>query len=119
MVSAFPLTDEIKKQLEQNPYYAGCKKDQIIFTRAFHVEMYKKVILEGRTYVEAYNELGFPTALLGEARATAVGMRIMKMAKEHKLFRLGDPFIPDEEAVYLYNERTEFLEKLREMLMAC
>ena len=118
----YPLTDEIIKALEQNPYYAGHKGNQIIFTDDFYVEMYKKVTVECRTYVEAYNELGFDTAVLGEPRANAVGMRVMKMAEEHRLFKIDFSkvekgmtdfgIVPEQEAVYLLCERVEFMRNL-------
>lgn len=114
----YPLTDEILEKLKTNPYFAGHKKDQIIFTYEFYLEMYRKITVEGKTYVEAYNELGFDTKLLGEPRATAVGMRIMKMAAEHKLFRINFSKlndlkdVPDDEVVYLLCEREEFLRQL-------
>jgi len=118
----YPLTEEILNDLEQNPYFAGHKGNQIVFTDDFYTEMYKKVVLEDKTYVEAYNELGFDTAVLGEPRANAVGMRVMKMADEHRLFKIDFSkvengmtdfgIVPEQEVVYLLCERVEFMRKL-------
>lgn len=127
--NTYPLTEELIRTLEQNPYYAGHKGNQLIFTDDFYIEMYKKVTLDNKTYAEAYRELGFDTAVLGVPRANAVGMRVMKMADEHKLFKIDYSkvergmtdfgIVPEQEAVYLLCERVEFmrhlLESIREM----
>lgn len=124
--NTYPLTDEIIRTLEQNPFYAGHKGDQIIFTDDFYIEIYKKITLEGMTYAEAYNELGFDTAVLGAPRANAVGVRVMKMADEHKLFKIDFSkvesgmtdfgIVPEQEVVYLLCERVEFMRRLLESI---
>ena len=107
-------------------YYAGHKGNQIIYTDDFYIEMYKKATLEGKTYVTAYNELGFDTAVLGEPRANAVGMRVMNMADEHKLFKIDFSkvesgktdfgIVPEQEVIYLLCERVEYMRRLLESL---
>ncbi|HUM85445.1 MAG TPA: hypothetical protein PLN48_17065 [Lachnospiraceae bacterium] len=124
--NTYPLTDEIIRTLEQNSYYAGHKGNQLIFTDDFYIEMYKKVTLDNKTYAEAYNELGFDTAVLGVPRANAVGMRVMKMADEHKLFKIDYSkvekgmtdfgIVPEQEVVYLLCERVEFMRRLLESI---
>ena len=124
--NTYPLTDEIIRTLEQNPYYAGHRKNQVNFTDDFYIEMYKKATLEGKTYVTAYNELGFDTAVLGEPRANAVGMRVMNMADEHKLFKIDFSkvesgmtdfgIVPEQEVIYLLCERVDYMRRLLESL---
>lgn len=124
--SRYPLTEDILQKLEQNPYYAGHKGNQIIYTDDFYIEMYKKATLEGKTYVMAYNELGFDTAVLGEPRANAVGMRVMNMADEHKLFKIDFSkvesgktdfgIVPEQEVIYLLCERVDYMRRLLESL---
>ena len=122
----YPLTEDFLQKLEENPYYAGHKGNQIIYTDDFYIEMYKKATLEGKTYVTAYNELGFDTAVLGEPRANAVGMRVMNMADEHKLFKIDFSkvesgmtdcgIVPEQEVMYLLGERVEYMRRLLESL---
>ena len=122
----YPLTEDFLQNLEQNPYYAGHKGNQLIYTDDFYIEMYKKATLEDKTYVTAYNELGFDTAVLGEPRANAVGMRVMKMADEHKLFKIDFSkvesgmtdfgIVPEQEVIYLLCERVEYMRRLLESL---
>lgn len=122
----YPLADEILQALAQNPYYAGHRGDQILYTNDFYIEMYKKATLEGKTYVMAYNELGFDTAVLGEPRANAVGMRVMNMADEHKLFKIDFSkvesgmtdfgIVPEQEVIYLFSERVDYMRRLLESL---
>lgn len=124
--NTYPLTETIIKMLKQNPYYAGRRGNQINFTDDFYIEMYKKITLEGKTYAEAYNELGFDTAVLGEPRANAVGVRVMKMADEHKLFKIDYSkvergmtdfgIVPEQEVVYLLCERVEFMRRMLESI---
>ena len=122
----YPLTEDFLQKLEQNPYYAGRRGNQINFTDDFYIEMYKKITLEGKTYAEAYNELGFDTAVLGEPRANAVGVRVMRMADEHKLFKIDFSkvesgmtdfgIVPEQEVIYLLCERVEYMRRLLESL---
>ena len=124
--NTYPLTEEIIRTLEQNPYYAGHRKNQVNFTDDFYIEMYKKIALEGKTYADAYNELGFDTAVLGGSRANAVGVRVKKMAAEHKLFKIDYSkvergmtdfgIVPEQEVVYLLCERVEFMRQLLESI---
>ena len=122
----YPLTEDFLQKLEQNPYYAGRRGNQINFTDDFYIEMYKKIALEGKTYAEAYNELVFDTAVLGGSRANAVGVRVKKMAAEHKLFKIDYSkvergmtdfgIVPEQEVVYLLCERVEFMRRLLESI---
>ena len=122
----YPLTGEIIHELEKNPYYAGHRKDQINFTDDFYIDIYKKVTLEGKTYAEAYNELGFDTAVLGEQRANSVGVRVKKMANEHKLFKIDYlkvekgmtdfGIVPEQEVVYQLSKRVVFMRQLLESI---
>ena len=126
MSEVYPLTNEILQHLDENSYYAGHKGSQLIYTDDFYIEMYKKITLEGKTYVEAYNDLGFDTAVLGEPRANAVGMRVMKMAEEHKLFKIDYSkvestttdfgIVPEQEVIYLLGQRVEYMRQLLEAI---
>ena len=86
--------------------------------------MYKKIHDEGMTYVQAYNALGFDTNILGEDRANAAGKRVMKKAREQKLFTIKDSnydgsvpidqmgnLTPEEERAYL-KARNHYLEEM-------
>lgn len=77
-------TVKIAEMLKNNPYFAGIKGCQIIYSNDFYVAMYKK-IETGMTYVEAYNALGFDTALLGVNRANNVSKRVMASSKSGTL----------------------------------
>ena len=58
----------------------------IYYTEEFYSAMYEKIKGENMTYVEAYNALGFDTAVLTEARANSAGTRAVKMMEKKKLF---------------------------------
>lgn len=106
-----------------NPFVSGFKEDRLYYTKDFDVALYKK-IQEGMTYVEAYNALGFDTKVLGEDRANAAGKRVMRKARDHKLFtedassydgsvpleEMGG-LSPEEERAYL-KARTHYLEEM-------
>ena len=106
-----------------NPFVSGFKEDRLYYTKDFDVALYKK-IQEGMTYVEAYNALGFDTKVLGEDRANAAGKRVMRKARDHKLFtadadsydgsvpleEMGE-LSPEEERAYL-KARTHYLEEM-------
>lgn len=76
------------------------------------------------TTVEAYNSLGFSTAILGEDRANAAGKRAVQMAREDRLFAVSPAsydgsvpreamgtMSPQEELAYL-KARNAYLEEL-------
>lgn len=107
-----------------NPFVAGFKGDKLIYSKDFDVALYKKIVEEKLSYVDAYNALGFDTAVLGENRANTAGRRVMEKAREHKLFpkdeasydgsvpveKMGD-LSPEEERAYL-KARTHYLEEV-------
>lgn len=106
-----------------NPFVSGFKEDRLYYTKDFDVALYKK-IQAGMTYVEAYNSLGFNTAVLGEDRANAAGKRVMQKARDHKLFTVDETsydgsvsreemgeLSPEEERAYL-KARTHYLEEM-------
>ena len=62
---------KITEALKGNPYFVGLKGQQIIYSDDFYSSMYER-IHSGMTYVAAYNDLGFDTALLGVNRANNV-----------------------------------------------
>lgn len=78
-------TEEIKPFLD-NPFLKDFNGRSIIYTKEFYIAMYKKIKEENMTYVEAYNSLGFSTAILGENRANSAGKRAVAMAREERLF---------------------------------
>ena len=76
------------------------------------------------TYVQAYNALGFDTAVLGTDRANAAGKRVMEKARNNKLFTIDETsydgsvpleqmgaMTPEEERAYL-RARTRYLEEM-------
>ncbi len=107
-----------------NPFLKDFRGDDMIYTKDFYVALYKKIMEEHMTYVDAYNSLGFSTAVLGENRANAAGKRAVQMAKEERLFAV-DPssydgsvpreamgsMSPQEEMAYL-KARNAYLEEL-------
>ena len=109
-----------------NPFLDTFHGHTIIYSKDFYVALYKKILDEGMTYVEAYNALGFDTKILGENRANAAGKRVMKMARENRLFtvdpgsydgsvpreEMGD-LAPEEELAYL-KARNLYLEMIVE-----
>ena len=116
-------SDTIRLFLD-NPFMKDFRGDSIIYTKDFYVALYKKISEEHMTYVEAYNSLGFSTAVLGEDRANAAGKRAVQMAREERLFAV-DPssydgsvpreamgcMSPQEELAYL-KARNSYLEEL-------
>ena len=109
-----------------NPFMDDFHGHTIVYAKDFYVAMYKKIHEEGMTYVEAYNALGFDTKVLGENRANAAGKRVMRMARENRLFtadaksydgsvpreEMGN-LSPEEELAYL-KARNMYLERLVE-----
>ena len=108
-----------------NPFVEGFHEDRLYYSKDFDVAMYKK-IQEGMTYVEAYNALGFDTKVLGEDRANAAGKRVMRKARDHKLFTVDETsydgsvprgemgsLTPEEEIAYL-KARNHYLEEMLE-----
>ncbi len=107
-----------------NPFLKDFRGDDMVYTKDFYVALYKKIMEEHMTYVDAYNSLGFSTAVLGENRANAAGKRAVQMAKEERLFAV-DPssydgsvpreamgsMSPQEEMAYL-KARNAYLEEL-------
>ncbi len=107
-----------------NPFLKDFRGDDMIYTKDFYVALYKKIREEHMTYVDAYNSLGFSTAVLGENRANAAGKRAVQMAREERLFAV-DPssydgsvpreamgsMSPQEEMAYL-KARNAYLEEL-------
>lgn len=107
-----------------NEFIADYWDQKISYTKDFYVAMYKKIHEEHMTYVEAYNALGFNTAVFGTDRANAAGRRAVKMAEENRLFtvdpasydgsvpreKLGN-LTPEEELAY-YKARTLYLQEM-------
>lgn len=106
-----------------NPFVDGYSHGKFQYSKDFDVAMYKQ-IQEGKSYVEAYNALGFDTDILGTDRANSAGKRVMEKAREHKLFTIDetsyDGSVPredmgnltaEEEHAYL-KARTHYLEEL-------
>lgn len=107
-----------------NPFVTGFKGERLYYSKDFDVAMYKKITEEGMTYVQAYNALGFDTAVLGTDRANAAGKRIMDKARNNKLFTIDETsydgsvpmeqmgnMTPEEEHAYL-KARTRYLEEM-------
>ncbi len=116
-------SDTIRPFLD-NPFLKDFRGDSIIYTKDFYVVLYKKISEEHMTYVDAYNSLGFSTAVLGEDRANAAGKRAVRMAREERLFAIDPssydgsvpreamgPMSPQEELAYL-KARNSYLEEL-------
>ena len=107
-----------------NTFVTGFKEDRLFYSKDFDVAMYKKITEEGMTYVQAYNALGFDTAVLGTDRANAAGKRVMEKARNNKLFTIDETsydgsvpleqmgaMTPEEERAYL-RARTRYLEEM-------
>lgn len=115
--------DDLILPFLDNPFVEGFHEDRLYYSKDFDVAMYKK-IQEGMTYVEAYNALGFDTKVLGEDRANAAGKRVMRKARDHKLFTIDETsydgsvpreemgsLTPEEEVAYL-KARNHYLEEM-------
>ncbi len=115
---------EILRPFLDNPFLKDLRGNSIIYTRDFYVALYKKISEEHMTYVDAYNSLGFSTAILGEDRANAAGKRAVQMAREDRLFAVSPAsydgsvpreamgtMSPQEELAYL-KARNAYLEEL-------
>ena len=71
---------EVRAHCSDNPYTLRIRGNNIYYTEAFYLEMYRLSHVEGLTYVEAYERLGYDTALLGKRRAEQAGYRSIKYA---------------------------------------
>lgn len=67
-----------------NDFVKEFRNNKIYYTKDFYIAMHKE-IEAGKTYVEAYESLGFNIKETGIERANAAGKRAEKMAKEGKL----------------------------------
>lgn len=107
--------------------YGGCKytvkvynDGRIRYSDRFYDEMYRLVHDEGRTYIEAYNELGYSTDVLGIKRAEQAGFRSIRHAMEkamHSEDIEGHDYFPSaggysEEFGHGLQTREEALERL-------
>lgn len=101
---------------------------KISYNDSFYVAMHNK-IKEGKTYVEAYESLGFPIEWLGKERANACGKRAEQMAKDGTLNTLHpslfdgsapsdkmglDQMTQEEQLAYL-KARVNYLETVQEV----
>ena len=111
--------------LLDNEFVASIWDEKIFYTRDFYVAMYKK-IQEGCSYVQAYESLGFPIALLGKVRAEQAGKKAMEKARNNTLFTVdpanydGSVKLEDmvnlnqEEKIAYLTARTLYLESMVE-----
>ena len=120
------IGDDDLARLLDNPFVESFSNGRITYSRDFNVAFYKRIHDEGMTCVQAYADLGFDVALLGENRANSLGRRIKKLAKTGRL-RAVDPasfdgsvpresmgeLAPEEELAYL-KARNLYLEAVIE-----
>lgn len=119
------ITGEDLDRLLDNPFVESFSGGRITYSRDFNVAMHKR-LEAGMTCVEAYTDLGFDVAVLGENRANAVGRRVRKLAASGRLNAREagcyDGSVPreemgelasDEELAYL-RARTAYLEAMVE-----
>ena len=120
----FAKDEQVRLQLD-NPFVSDLKNGKIIYSKDFYMAMNKQ-IESGKTYVEAYEALGFDVKILGKDRANSAGKRAVQMAKEGKLNTVDpssyDGSVPREkmgemsmaeELAYL-RARTSYLEEMEE-----
>ena len=107
-----------------NPYVRNVSRQKIFYTKDFYIAMYKLIHDQKKTYVEAYEALGFDVSRLGKSRAEQAGKNAMEKAKNNVLFTL-DPsnydgsiplekmpeMSPEEERAYM-KARVLYLESL-------
>lgn len=119
------MSDEDLGRLLANPFVASFSGNRITYTKDFNVAMHER-LESGMTCVEAYSDLGFDVAVLGENRANAVGRRVRKLARSGRLDasdpasydgsvppdRMGE-LAPGEEIAYL-RARNLYLETVIE-----
>ena len=82
-----------------NPYVKNVHQQKIFYTKDFYIAMYKLIHDQKKTYVEAYEALGFDVSRLGRSRAEQAGknaervpsqIRIPQSVRKRRLgFRLG------------------------------
>lgn len=84
------LPEEYTSALEQNKEYVESYfKSNITYTRKFYKEMYRLIMQEKKTAKEAYELLGFDTAIFGEDRAKAAAQRAKEMAGKDGRFSVS------------------------------
>ena len=107
-----------------NPYVKNVHQQKIFYTKDFYIAMYKLIHDQKKTYVEAYEALGFDVSRLGRSRAEQAGKNAMERAKNNRLFTV-DPsnydgsiplsdmpdLAPEEERAYM-KARILYLESL-------
>lgn len=119
------IAGEDLDRLLDNPFVESFSGGRITYSRDFNVAMHKR-LEAGMTCVEAYSDLGFDVAVLGENRANAVGRRVRRLAASGRLSasepgsydgsvprdRMGE-LAPEEEIAYL-RARNLYLETVIE-----
>lgn len=95
------------------------------YTKRFYIDMYD-LISSGKTYAEAYDALGFDSAVLGKNRANSAGKRAVAMAKDGSLHKVSPDnydgskpegfyeFSTQEEELAYYKARTIYLSTMVE-----
>ena len=107
-----------------NPFVKNVHHQKIFYSKEFYIAMYKLIHEQKKTYVEAYETLGFDISRLGKGRAEQAGKNAMERAKNNRLFTV-DPsnydgsipldampeLSPEEERAYM-KARIFYLESL-------
>jgi len=84
------LPKDLRDKYSKNPYVIAINNvGDITYHHEFYVEMYGYIHYGDKTYVEAYETLGFKTSELGENRALSAGKRAVKMAEDGTLYRVS------------------------------
>ncbi len=96
------------------------------YTKRFYIDMYD-LISKGKSYAEAYDALGFDSAVLGKNRANSAGKRAVAMAKNGTLHKVSPDnydgskpegfyeFSTSEEELAYYKARTLYLNTVIEV----
>lgn len=73
-----------------NEFVQDIHGNRIFYKKDFYVAMYKQIHDNNKSYVEAYEALGFDVKVLGKTRAEQAGKNAMEKAEHNRLFTL-DP----------------------------
>ena len=120
------IGDDDLARLLDNPFVESYSNGRITYSRDFNVALYKRIHDEGMTCVQAYSDLGFDVAVLGENRANAAGRRVRRLAESGRLLSVSPAsydgsvpresmgeLAPEEEIAYL-KARNLYLETVIE-----
>lgn len=122
-----PIDDQRLVPYLDNPFVKGIHGNRIFYKKEFYIAMYKLITDEKKTYVEAYEHLGFKVSDLGESRAQQAGKNAVERAKTGTLFAVSPcaydgsipldkmPELDAQEEIAMLKARVIYLETMNEI----